>query len=113
MARDCVVELVEFEPTTRLLWNAIVSDQLTLSDITHSSSKRSAIDGHFYKSEIFGCRHAGMKSPRCSPYDGSLLPPRRHHHRALTTRSPSAPVEAASHNRTVVRPLSLAGVRQV
>src|SRR5882757_8864686 len=37
-ARDCVVELVGLEPTTRGLWNAGVSDQLTLSDTWHSSS---------------------------------------------------------------------------
>src|SRR6266576_4504628 len=54
VARDCVVELVGLEPTTRVLWNAGVSDQLTLSDTKHSSSKRPAIDGHFYKREIFG-----------------------------------------------------------
>ena len=29
---DCVVELVGLEPTTRVLWNAGVSDQLTLSN---------------------------------------------------------------------------------
>ena len=32
VARDCVVELVGLEPTTRVLWNVGVSDQLTLSD---------------------------------------------------------------------------------
>ena len=32
VARECVVELVGLEPTTRVLWNAGVSDQLTLSD---------------------------------------------------------------------------------
>ena len=41
------MELVGLEPTTRVLWNAGVSDQLTLSDTRHSSSKRAAIDGHF------------------------------------------------------------------
>src|SRR5258707_4260851 len=30
--RDCVVELVGLEPATRVLWNAVVSDQLTLSN---------------------------------------------------------------------------------
>ena len=54
--RDCVAELVGLEPATRVLWNTGVSDQLTLSDTRHSSSKRAAIDGHFYKREIFGCR---------------------------------------------------------
>jgi hypothetical protein len=34
VARDCVVELVGLEPTTRVLWNVGVSDQLTLSDTT-------------------------------------------------------------------------------
>ena len=29
---DCVVELVGLEPTTRVLWNAGVSNQLTLSN---------------------------------------------------------------------------------
>jgi len=32
--RDCVVELVGLEPTTRVLWNIVVSDQLPWSD-TH------------------------------------------------------------------------------
>ena len=32
LARDCVVELVGLEPTTRVLWNVGVSDQLTSSD---------------------------------------------------------------------------------
>src|SRR6266705_3075021 len=63
VAHDCVVELVGLEPTTRVLWNAGVSDQLTLSDTRHSSSKRAAIDGNFYNREIFSCRHAGMESP--------------------------------------------------
>ena len=79
-----MVELVGLEPATRVLWNVGgVSDQLTLSDTRQSSSKRAAIDGNFYKREIFGCRHAGMESPRCSPDHGSLLPPGQHHHRAL------------------------------
>src|SRR5258705_12080944 len=33
--RDCVLELVGLEPTTRVLWNVGVSDQLTLSDSPH------------------------------------------------------------------------------
>src|SRR5712671_8201638 len=32
VAPDCVVELVGLEPTTRVLWNMGVSDQLTRSD---------------------------------------------------------------------------------
>ena len=60
---DCVVALVGLEPTTKVLWNVEVSDQLTLSDTRHSSSKRAAIDGNFYNREISGCRHAGMGSP--------------------------------------------------
>src|SRR3954449_1701488 len=90
-ARECVVELVGLEPTTRVLWNAGVSDQLTLSDTRHSSSKRAAIDGHFYKWEIFGCRHPGMVSP-CG---GTLRPPGGHHRRALILDRPTAPVESA------------------
>ena len=39
-----MVELVGLEPTTRVLWNVGVSDQLTLSDTKHSSSKRPAIE---------------------------------------------------------------------
>jgi hypothetical protein len=54
-ARDCVVELVGLEPTTRVLWNVGVSDQLTLSDTKHSSSKRPANDGHFHKSGNLRC----------------------------------------------------------
>src|SRR5258705_7624064 len=50
-----VVELVGLEPTTRVLWNVGVSDQLTLSDTKHSSSKRPAIDGHFHKSGNLRC----------------------------------------------------------
>ena len=76
-ARECVVELVGLEPTTRVLWNAAVSDQLTLSDTWHST----AIDGHFYKREI-----SGWKSP-VFPARRQPSFPRRHHHRALTTRS--------------------------
>src|SRR5256885_12437913 len=63
VAQDCVVELVGLEPTTRVLWNVGVSDQLTLSDTRHSSSKRAAVDGNFYNREIFGCRHACMEVP--------------------------------------------------
>ena len=48
-ARECVVELVGLEPTTRVLWNVGVSDQLTLSDTRHSSSNRARYDGFFYK----------------------------------------------------------------
>jgi len=33
---DCVVELVGLEPTTRRLWAAAMSDQLTLSNTRHS-----------------------------------------------------------------------------
>src|SRR5258708_29560207 len=77
VARDCVVELVGLEPTTRVLWNAGVSDQLTLSDTWHSSSKRSAIDGHFYKREI-----SGWKSP-VFPARRQPSFPRRHHPRLL------------------------------
>src|SRR5258705_5967127 len=51
-------------------------------------------------------------SPRCSPHDGSLLSPGG----TTTGRSlldqPSAPVEAASHDLTVVRLLSVPGIRQ-
>jgi len=100
-----VVELVGLEPTTRVLWNAGVSDQLTLSDTWHSSSKRSAIDGHFYKREI-----SGWKSP-VFPARRQPSFPRRHHPRLLLDQ-PSAPVEAASHDLTVVRLLSVPGVRQ-
>src|SRR5712671_5975967 len=32
VADNCVVELVGLEPATRVLWNAVVSDQLTLSN---------------------------------------------------------------------------------
>src|SRR5712672_3133845 len=32
VAGDCVVELVGLEPTTRVLWNIVVSDQLPWSD---------------------------------------------------------------------------------
>ena len=49
------MELVGLEPTTRALWNVGVSDQLTLSDTKHSSSKRPAIDGHFHKSGNLRC----------------------------------------------------------
>jgi len=35
VARECVVELVGLEPTTRVLWNAVVSDELTLSDTSY------------------------------------------------------------------------------
>src|SRR5712672_3272427 len=47
-----------------------------------SSSKRPAVDGHFYKREsrVAVTRHG---KSRCSPHDGSVLPPRRHHHWAL------------------------------
>src|SRR5712672_3473972 len=39
--RDCVVELVGFGPTTRVLWNIVVSDQLPWSD-THPDRRRRA-----------------------------------------------------------------------
>ena len=42
VARDWVVELVGLEPTTRMLWNVGLSDQLTLSDTRDSSLKSSA-----------------------------------------------------------------------
>src|ERR1700704_6233702 len=38
---DWVVELVGLEPTTRVLWNVGVSDQLTRSNTMHSSSNSS------------------------------------------------------------------------
>jgi hypothetical protein len=53
-----------------------------LSDTRHSSSKRAAIDGHFYKREIFGCRYPVPGVPRTT---AASLPP--DHDRALTTRS--------------------------
>jgi len=34
--RNGVLELVGLEPTTRVLWNAGMSDQLTLSNTRHS-----------------------------------------------------------------------------
>src|SRR5205085_2023741 len=46
---DCVVELVGLEPTTRVLWNAGMSDQLIRSNTMHSSSNSSF--GHFHKGE--------------------------------------------------------------
>ena len=72
LARDCVVELVGLEPTTRVLWNTGVSDQLTLSDTKHSISKRAAINGHFYKREAhrdqFGlCRRTFDRHRHCCP----------------------------------------------
>jgi len=75
VARNCVVELVGLEPTTRVLWNVGVSDQLTLSDTRHSSSKRAGIDGIFYNREIFGCRHAGMESPGVPRTTAAFFPP--------------------------------------
>src|SRR5712675_1318399 len=36
LATKCVVELVGLEPTTRRLWAAAMSDQLTLSNTRHS-----------------------------------------------------------------------------
>jgi hypothetical protein len=116
IAGNCVVELVGLEPTTRLLWNAVVSDQLTLRD---SSSKSPAIEGRFHKRgdlrlranawtksdharvrksqgpfavaevQIADVRSSGAvlgNTPRAPPHDGSLLP-RTAHHRALTRRS--------------------------
>ena len=35
--RDWVVELVGLEPTTRMLWNAGLSDQLTLSNTRYQA----------------------------------------------------------------------------
>ena len=52
---DCVVELVGLEPTTRRLWAAAMSDQLTLSNIGTRAPRVPAIDGHFHKSGISGC----------------------------------------------------------
>ena len=75
LARNCVVELVGLEPTTRVLWNVGVSDQLTLSDTRHSSSKTAAIDGNFYNREIFGCRHLGMESPGVPRTTAAFFPP--------------------------------------
>jgi hypothetical protein len=69
-----------------------------------SSSKRPAVDGHFYKREsrVAVTRHG---KSRCSPHDGSLLPPRRHHHWALPLllRQPPTTGEVL---------LSVPGVRQ-
>ena len=112
VARECVVELVGLEPTTRVLWNVGVSDQLTLSDTRHSSSKRAAIDGNFYNREIFGCRHAGMESPGVPRTTAAFFPPDGTTSGRLRFDRPSAPVEAASHDLTVVRLLSVPGVRQ-
>ena len=111
VGRHCVVELVGLEPTTRVLWNAGVSDQLTLSDTWHSSSKRAAIDGNFYNREIFGCRHAGMESPGVPRTTAAFFPPDGTTSGRLRFDRPSAPVEAASHDLTVVRLLSAPGVQ--
>ena len=51
-------------------------------------------------------------SPRCSPHDGSHLSPGGTTTGRLLLDQTSAPVEAASHDLTVVRLLSVPGVRQ-
>jgi hypothetical protein len=72
--------------------------------VGHHASGSGAIDGHFYKREIFGCRHAG-KSPvvraRRQPYS-----PRTTTGRLLLDR-PYSLVEAASHDPIGVRLLSV------
>ena len=45
-------EAVGLEPTTRVLWNSGVSDQLTRSNTMHSSSNSSAFFGIFHKGEF-------------------------------------------------------------
>src|SRR5258705_12435798 len=82
-----------------------VSDQLTLSDTWHSSSKRAAMG-------ISTKGKSPVGSPGCSPHDGSLLSPGGTTTGRLLLDQPSAPVEAASHDLTVVRLLSVPGVRQ-
>src|SRR5712671_5683164 len=69
VAGECVVELVGLEPTTRVLWNVGVSDQLTLSDTKHSSSKRPAIDGLRLASRQHG------KSPMAAFFPQPAPPP--------------------------------------
>src|ERR1700704_5174115 len=66
--------------------------------------EEAAVDGHFYKRESRVAVTRQGKS-RCSPHDGSLLPPRRHHHWALPLllRQPPTTGEVL---------LSVPGVRQ-
>src|SRR5258705_5554575 len=68
-----VVELVGLEPTTRVLWNVGVSDQLTLSDTKHWSSKRPAIDGHFHKSGNLRCARLGGGAGRTRTNHQSVM----------------------------------------
>src|SRR6266850_4534996 len=74
VARDWVMELVGLEPTTRVLWNVGVSDQLTLSDTKHSSSKRPAIDGHFHKSGNLRCARMRGRAGRTRTNHQSVSP---------------------------------------
>src|SRR5712672_1436259 len=69
-----------------------------------SSSKRPAVDGHFYKREsrVAVTRHG---KSRCSPHDGSLLPPQ-----TAPPLGASAPVKGSFPRP--VRLLSVPGVRQ-
>src|SRR5712671_2007047 len=90
---DWVVELVGLEPTTKVLWNMVGVRPAHPVGHPASSSKRPAVDGHFYKRESRVAVTQHGKS-RCFPHDGSLFPPRRHHHWALPLL-----LRAASHDR--------------
>jgi len=65
--RDCVVELVGLEPTTRVLWNTGVFDQLTSSNTRHSSKK---MVGHFYKRKLSFFARKCSVPPRQQPSSG-------------------------------------------
>src|SRR5260370_18168821 len=85
VARNCVVELVGLEPTTRVLWNTGVSDQLTLSDTRHSNSKRAAMMGISTKGNFrLPLRREVPGVPHTT---AGFFPPNRD--RAPTTRSAS------------------------
>src|SRR5260370_39604998 len=56
VARDCVVDLVGLDPTTRVLWNAGVSDQLTLSNTRYRQQP--------HHGEVVGARSISSNNER-------------------------------------------------
>src|SRR5712672_3272428 len=90
---DCVVELVGLEPTTRVLWNMGVSDQLTRSDTRPRARRGPLLMGISTKGNL-GLPSRGMGSPGVPRTTAAFFPPRRHHHWALPLL-----LRAASHDR--------------
>jgi hypothetical protein len=71
---DCVVELVGLEPTTRVLWNMGVSDQLTRSDTRPRARRGPLLMGIFTKGNL-GLPSRGMGSPGVPRTTAAFFPP--------------------------------------